>query len=200
MLGRVRAGDAGAREALFARHAGRLRLYVRHRLGRALLRCVEPDDVVQETYLRAVGGLERFDGGGDSAFFRFLCALARHVVADVARAARAQKRSARHVRLDRSGWSRVGIGESAVAGSSGGPLTRILAAEDTAILERAFLALPARYRRVIALRQLEGRSARDVAAVMGSTEGAIHALFRRALTEWGLELERLGGAPCGEGS
>ncbi len=195
ILTRARRGDDAARDALFARHETRLRLFVRYRLGRVLARRVEVDDVVQETQLRAIAGLHRFDGGGEGDFFRFLRTLARHVIADIARAARSQKRSARLVRLDRSDWSRAGASEGAVASRGSGPLTRALAAEQALTLELAYEALPSDYRRVIALRQFEGRPAREVGAALGSTEGAVHALYRRALLAWAREAQARGLSP-----
>jgi DNA-directed RNA polymerase specialized sigma24 family protein len=110
--------------------------------------------------------------------------LARHVLADAARAARRRKRDARHVRLDRSGWTRAGLAESALPGDAAGPFTRAALAEGFGVLERTFAALPSRYRRVIVLRQLEQRPAREVATLTGSTEQAVHALYRRALAAW----------------
>jgi RNA polymerase sigma factor (sigma-70 family) len=192
LLARAQDGDAQALETLFAWHVARLRLYVGHRLGRVLGRLVEVDDVVQETHVRALSEVRRIEPAGESAFFRLLCTISRHVIADVARAARARKRSGSTVRLDRSGWSRTGLGESAVAGRVPGPLSHALAAEEARLLERAFAALPARYRRVIVLRQFEQRSARDVAALTRSSEQAVHALYRRALDAWAQQAERLG--------
>jgi DNA-directed RNA polymerase specialized sigma24 family protein len=36
----------------------------------------------------------------------------------------------------------------------------------------------------LTLRQFEGRAAREVAGLLGSTEQAVHALYRRALAAW----------------
>jgi DNA-directed RNA polymerase specialized sigma24 family protein len=42
---------------------------------------------------------------------------------------------------------------------------------------------------VIVMRQLEQRPAREVAELTGSTEQAVHALYRRALTAWAAATE-----------
>ena len=182
LLEQARSGDAAARDALFARHAGRLRLYVTRRLGRALGRRVDVDDVCQETYLRVFQALETVDARGENAFYRFLTAIARHALVDAARGLRAAKRSGPEVRLARDDWSHAGGVEPAAL--EPGPRTRAALTERQRALERGFEALPAHYRRVIGLRQLEQRPAAEVADLIGSTETAVHALYRRALLAW----------------
>lgn len=183
LLERAVAGDAASRDILFARHAGRLRLYVRHRLGAALAKRIEVDDVCQEAYLRVFQTLDRIDARGESAFYRLLTTVARHVLADAARASRAARRDGARERPDRAGWTHGGAsGEPAADGP--GPRTRAALTERQRRLERAFETLPSDDRRLIALRQFEQRTAADVARVLGSTEGAIHARYRRALAAW----------------
>jgi RNA polymerase sigma-70 factor (ECF subfamily) len=190
-ISRASTGDRAAQRELFARHAGKLRMYVEFRLGRALGRRVEVDDVVQEAFLRAWRDLERATLSGDHAFFRWLAAIARNVIADIARAARAQKRQGEVLPLERSAWSAAGSVEPADAGD--GPATGAGRNELRASLHTAYLALTPQHQRVIALRQFEERSAREAAPRLGCTEMAVHALFRRALDAWARELERLEG-------
>lgn len=189
-LARAQSGSGSAREALFARHAAKLSLYVEFRLGAALARVVEVDDVVQETCLRAWRDLGRATLSGDGGFFGWLTAIARNVIVDVARAARARERHGRRVGLERSAWSRADGVEPADPGA--GPRTRLARGELHERLRAAFHALSPQHRRVIALRQFEQRSAREAAPQLGCTELAVHALFRRALDAWARELERRG--------
>ena len=187
---RARDGERVAREALFERHVDRLRLYVEFRLGRALARRVEVEDVVQETFLRAWRDLERATLSGDNAFFGWIATIARHVITDVARAARARCPSC-DPGLERRDWSRAGERDPVDPGS--GPVTRTVRNETGERLRAAFQALSPQHRRVIALRQFEQRSARDAAPQLGCSEMAVHALFRRALDAWARELERADG-------
>ena len=186
-LARAQGGSDAARASLFARHAGKLRLYVEFRLGPALARTVEVDDVVQEACLRAWRDLERATLSGEGAFLGWLSAIARNVIADIARAARAQKREGRAVRLARSDWSRAGV-EPAATGA--GPRTRAEQGELQQRLRAAFHSLSPQHRRVIALRQFEQKSAREAAPQLGCSELAVHALFRRALDAWARALEQ----------
>ena len=189
-LARAARGDRAACDALFVRHAEKLGLYVEHRLERALARRVAVEDVVQETFLRAWRDLGAATLSGEGAFFGWLTAIAGHVIVDVARAARAQKRPGEGLALERGSWSRTGAVDP--ADSSAGPATRAARAELRTHLRAAFLALSPQHRRVIALRQFEQRSAREAAPRLGCTELAVHALFRRALDAWAREVERLG--------
>ena len=190
LASRARAGDPTALEELARRHYGRLRLYVRSRLGPALARRVDAEDLVQESFLRAFRDLDRFVASEPGAFHHWLTTVARHAIADAARAARALKRGRRTERLARSDWSQTGSHKNDVAASTLGPATRALLGEEQQKIEAAFAALPPHYRRVIALRQFEQRPAREVAGILGSTEQAVHALYRRALSAWGEAAER----------
>ncbi len=188
---RAAQGEHAARERLFERAAPRLRVYVEQRLGRALARRVEVDDVLQETALRALGGIAAGKFAGEGPFLAYLCSIARNVLADIARAARRQRRGdgASALSLVRSDWSASGA--MAPADASGGPLTKALRSESREHLLAAWRKLSPEHRRVIVLRQFEALSARDAAQRMGSSEQAVHALFRRALGRWGEEFERL---------
>ena len=61
--------------------------------------------------------------------------------------------------------------------------------DDAARVTRAFESLSPAHRRVLGLRQFEGLSAREAAARTGSTEKAVHSLYRRALEAWERALE-----------
>lgn len=164
-------------------HDRRLRLFVRHLLGRGLRTVADVDDIVQEVYLRACAAAQPAPDTEepDAVPWPWLATIARHVVVDVARAARAAKRGGRVERLARSDWSRGGVDPQAL---TAGPHTRLVGVETEARLVRAFDDLPAEHRRVLGFRQFEGLSARETAARMGRSETAVHSLYRRALMAW----------------
>jgi RNA polymerase sigma-70 factor (ECF subfamily) len=193
LFARARSGDPAAREALLERRLEQLRVWVEFRLGPALRRHVEPEDVVQETVLRAWRDLDGARLEDERGFAHWLFAIARHVLADVARAARAARRDGGSLRLERSSWSRSGSLDPADPGP--GPRTRALGGEARERLLAGFQKLSPRHRRVIALRHLEGRSAREAAPLLGCSEEAVHALFRRALDALGRALDGPGGEP-----
>lgn len=184
LVARARAGDAAARDELARRNVVRLRLYICARLGPVLARSIEVDDLVQETFLRALRDLDRFEAATGGAFHAWLRTLARHAIVDAARALRRAKRSPGAAWLRLSDGSASGPQAPALLASTLGPATRVALAEEQARIEAALASLSANHRRVIALRQLEGRPAREVARLLGTTEGAVHALYRRALEAW----------------
>jgi RNA polymerase sigma factor (sigma-70 family) len=177
------ASEPGERLAL---QAGGLRLLLHHLAGRAVRAHVEIDDLLQETFLRALsaaGGLPPVEPG-EAALHRWLGRLARHVVIDAARALRAARRDGRIERLGRSDWSGVGASASRIALDAAGPATRAALGEETARLVAAYERLAPDHRRVLGLRRFEGLDARETGRRMGRSEAAVHSLYRRALLAW----------------
>ncbi|MCP3918135.1 MAG: sigma-70 family RNA polymerase sigma factor [bacterium] len=164
----------------------RLHLLMEHLAGRAVRSRVEPEDLVQEVFVRALGRPELVPGTehGDEALRRWLNALARNVVVDVARALRAAKRDGQASPLVRSAWSIAGTHESRVVAPAPGPATRACGAEEMRRLAAAYRALSPDHRRVLGLRQFEGLSAAETGRRMGRSEPAVHSLYRRALEAW----------------
>ena len=182
--------DPGLR---LAAHERRLLLLLAHLAGRAVRARVELADLAQEVFLRALAhpsGLPAQEPG-DGPLWGVLAHEARHVVIDVARALRTQKRAGTARALAPSDWSRV------PAARGPGPHTEVVTAETAARLTRAFLALPAEHRRVLGLRQFEGLTAEETAARMGRSTVAVHSLYRRALEGWQGTLEKK-ATPRGE--
>jgi RNA polymerase sigma-70 factor (ECF subfamily) len=173
----------------------RLRLLLAHLSGPAVRARVDGDDLLQETWLRALESAERWPPHepGDAALGRWLAHVARHVVIDAARALRALKRDGREERLERSDWTRAGARGAQLLARSGGPPTRLSALEGERALLAAFERLAPEHRRVLGLRQFEGLSAREAARRMGRSEAALHSLYRRALAAWE---EGLAGKPA----
>lgn len=163
-----------------------LRLLVEHLAGRAIRARIEPDDLVQEVFLRALGSPADMpaEEPGEAPLRRYLARIARHAVVDAARALRAAKRDGRELPLARSEWSRAGVRESRLPGAEPGPATRVASAESVLRLVETYRGLAPDHRRVIGLRQFEGLTAAQAARRMGRSEAAVHSLYRRALLAW----------------
>jgi RNA polymerase sigma factor (sigma-70 family) len=183
----ARAADGARLEA----QAQALHLCLAHLAGRAVRARVELEDLAQEVFLRALAdpsGLPASEPG-ENALRRWLAHLARNVVVDVARAARAAKRDGqREQRLERSSWSRSGAVEPARSGP--GPATQAAGRDELSSLLAAFARLAPDHRRVLGLRQFEGLDARETGRRMGRGESAVHSLYRRALAAWAAQCER----------
>ena len=70
LLRRIADGDLTARDALLARHRGRLRQMVALRLDRRVAARVDPSDVVQETLLEAAQSFLSTSTSGPCRFTR----------------------------------------------------------------------------------------------------------------------------------
>lgn len=74
-LERYRGGDDDALRRLFERHYSRVTRIARSRLGFPLRKRVDVEDVVQEVFVDALVGIERFEFRGDGSFANWLATL-----------------------------------------------------------------------------------------------------------------------------
>lgn len=72
LLIRARAGDAAARENLFARYLAALRRWAHGRLPWSARDMAETDDLVQLTLMRAFQSIDRFEPRREGAFLAYL--------------------------------------------------------------------------------------------------------------------------------
>ena len=160
LIERWRGGDERAASALVARHAPALA-----RFAASLGEWEQVDEVVQDTFVRAFGSLDAFRG--DSSLRTWLFTILRRLVLD-------RKRAARRTR------SAVPIEEAGLAAEHGA-LDGLLAEEARARVEGAVQGLTRMQREVFTLRVSEGLSYREIAEVLGSTEGAARVHYHNAL-------------------
>jgi RNA polymerase sigma-70 factor (ECF subfamily) len=159
----ARAGDHAAFEELVRRHAGRLHVVVRHLVDSAH----DADEVTQEAFLRAWRGIGRFKG--DAAFSTWLYRIG------VNEAHRRRERAPspqRETPLD----EQVVEPRESRPGPAG-------AAEHSALrtaLERAIADLHPDLRVPLVLRDVEGLTTADAAAVMELGEAAFKSRLHRA--------------------
>jgi RNA polymerase sigma-70 factor (ECF subfamily) len=153
LLGRLRAGEAGAASALLNLLYGELRLlagsfFTRQRPGHTL----QPTALVNEAYLRLIKGESAFESRGH--FMAVAATAMRQVLTDHARRVRADKRGGGldHVTLDNL---EIGAGGNAVD----------LIALDAALTK--LTALNARHARVVELRAYAGMSMPEIAEALG---------------------------------
>jgi RNA polymerase sigma-70 factor, ECF subfamily len=177
-------GDRAARNRLLDRHRQRLRALIALRIDPRLAARIDPSDVVQESLADADGRLSDYLRTRPLPFYVWLRERALERLIDLHRRhVRAQKRSVRHeeVRLaylpDESMEQLAG--RLAAGGSS--PSARLQREEVHQRLRAALERLAERDREVLILRHLEQLSTREIAAVLGITEGAVKVRHVRAL-------------------
>jgi RNA polymerase sigma factor (sigma-70 family) len=88
LLGRIRQGDRGARERLFARFLPMLEQWARGRLPGYARSSMETDDLVQVTLLRALQRIDEFDACREGAFLAYLRRILLNRVCDEIRLTR----------------------------------------------------------------------------------------------------------------
>lgn len=184
LLDRLRAGDEDAfRTVVGAHHNAMRRLALTYVHSSAVA-----DEVVQETWLAVIRGLDGFEGRASlkTWIFRIL----------VHRARTRGAREARTVAFSSLGPADGDDGPTVDSGrfiKAGEPLAgwwsvppselpedRLLAAETTELVDRAISALPARQQRVIRLRDVEGLDAGAVCESLGISAGNQRVLLHRA--------------------
>ncbi len=171
---RVLAGDTAMFEIIMRRYNQRL-----YRAARAILRDdSEAEDVMQDAYVRAFQHLSQF--AGRAKFSTWLTRIAIHEAL-----ARAQRRS----RMDSLEAISGPNGEFTMPHSaSPTPEAQASTREVGRVLEEALLALPAGYRTVVMLRDVEEMDTAETAAALNMTEDNVkvrlhrgRALLRREL-------------------
>jgi len=160
LIARWKAGDERAASALVDRHADALA-----RFASSLGERDEIEELVQDTFVRAFASLDSFRG--ESSLRTWLFTIERRLVLDRRRAARKHR-------------SDVQIQEDDVA-TEYTALDGVVADETERILVVAMGKLSPMQREVFTLRVSEGLSYRDIADVLGSTEGAARVHYHNAL-------------------
>lgn len=142
----------------------------------------EAEDATERTFLAALGGLTRFeerarpaDGEGASTFRVWLFQIARNAIAERRRAQRRRP----EMPLEAA---------ETVAGPLDVEATAVSHDATTAAV-RAVSGLPDDRRRALILRFVDEMSTREIAGILGRSEGAVRVLIHRALRSVARELD-----------
>ncbi|HET9799463.1 MAG TPA: RNA polymerase sigma factor [Gemmatimonadaceae bacterium] len=160
LVARWKAGEQRAATLLVERHAAALARFVASVGSRA-----ETDEVVQDTFVRAFASIDGFRG--ESSLRTWLFTIARRLVLDRRRAARRR-------------GEQVEVHEGDVA-TEFDALDGVVAAETQTRLRAALGTLSPTQREVFVLRVSEGMSYREIADVVGTTEGAARVHYHHAM-------------------
>jgi RNA polymerase sigma-70 factor (ECF subfamily) len=180
LLERLRAGDERAFEALVSEHDHRMR-----RLARTIVPTPSAaDDVVQETWLAVISGLDRFEGRSSLRTWMYAI-LVKQARSRASRDARSLPFSALEndgygPTVDPSAFGADGRWTSAPVRLQSEPETNLLSTELRAQLLRAIDRLPPAQRAVITLRDVVGLPAADVCATLELSVGNQRLLLHRA--------------------
>jgi RNA polymerase sigma-70 factor (ECF subfamily) len=200
LLGRLRAGDPLASEALVRQHGGRMLAVARRLLG-----CEEDSaDAVQDAFLSAFRSLDAFEGNSTLGTW-----LHRIVVNACLMKLRARSRS-RTVPIDEllPAFDEAGHHARPVRPWAEQAPAQLARAETRAAVRACIARLPEPYRTVLLLRDIEELDTEQTARQLGVSPGAVKTRLHRArqalrallepivLGEQAAGLER-GGHPAG---
>jgi RNA polymerase sigma-70 factor (ECF subfamily) len=179
LLERLRAGDEAAFESLVARHDRPLR-----RVARTFVRTqTAADEVVQETWLAVIKGIERFEGRSSLRTWLFAI-LVNRARSRATRDARSVPFSALEGddrrAVDPSAFGADGRWRSAPARLDTDPETHVLSSELRGQLMHAVEQLAPAQRAVITLRDFVGLEPEDVCSLLEITEANQRVLLHRA--------------------
>ncbi|RPJ63222.1 MAG: RNA polymerase sigma factor [Acidobacteria bacterium] len=165
---RVRSGETALFEVLMRRHNARL-----YRAARSVLRDEQDvEDVMQQAYVNAYTHLDQFAGRA-----RFSTWLTRIAIHEALGRARRQGTLMETAIGDAEGREDR---EETMASGDPTPEHHAFSAELRALLEDAIDALPAGYREVFMLREVEGMSTAEVVEALELSEEAVKTRLHRA--------------------
>lgn len=155
-----RRGDEGAATALVERHTRPLARFLAAAGARE-----DVEDIVQETFFRAFDRIESFRG--KSSFRTWLFAIGSNVLRDLGRRRRRAKVLA--------------IEDRDVPDARGGPEEQAEGQEMLDRLQQAVTRLPRMQRNVFLMRAQQGADYADIAAALGTSEGAARVHYHHAV-------------------
>jgi RNA polymerase sigma-70 factor, ECF subfamily len=160
LIARWKAGDSRAATLLVSRHADALARFAVSSGERE-----EVEELVQDTFVRAFGSLEAFRG--DSSLRTWLFTIERRLMLDRRRAERRQR-------------AMVPI-EPSDAATEFDALDGLLAEETETRVRKAVTSLSPTQHEVFTLRVEQGLSYKEIAEVVGTTEGAARVHYHNAM-------------------
>ncbi len=160
LIRRWQRGENSAATKLVARHAEALARFVGSTGERD-----RTDEIVQDTFVRAFGAIDSFRG--DSSFRTWLFTIARRLVLD-------RRRAERRSRV-------VGSVEEGDAVTQFDALDTMVADESLQRVRAAVGVLSPKQREVFLLRVEQGLSYKEIATIVGSTEGATRVHYHNAM-------------------
>ena len=186
-------GDKSALNHLYRVYAERVRWMVRFRMSKELRSKLESMDIVQDTLVHALGGLEGFTYKNEGDFVRWLSKIAENELRGSLRKLHADKRDIRKdVRLDdnrpTTGGGYAGMPAPVDVTT---PSVIMSKRDELARLEKAIDELKPEYRQVIVLTKIDGLSYNEMGQRLGKSDEAVRKLVSRAMAELTVAFKRI---------
>ncbi len=197
LLNAARLGATNQLGELLQCYRSYLTILARAQIGRRLQARVSPSDVVQETMLEAVRDFGQFHGTTEREFVVwlrqiFVNNLMRFVAVHIHTAKRDVRVEISMQQLSNSLSSTVAGFDRFVVANVSSPSAAAARRETGVLVADQLTKLPAHYREVIVLRNLQGMPFEEVAQEMGRSTGSVRMLWMRAIDRFRSLLEESG--------
>jgi RNA polymerase sigma-70 factor (ECF subfamily) len=183
LVAMVRGGDESALNQLCKVYGPRVHWIIRLRMGKELRSKLESMDLVQDTLIHALSGLDGFTYKNEGDFVRWLSTIAENVLRGNLKKLHAGKRDIRReVPLDGYGpttGSRLIRNPGPIDATT--PSVIMSRKEDLEKLEKAIDQLKPEYKKVIILTKIEGFSYKEISVKLGKSNDAVRKLISRAI-------------------
>jgi len=179
----AKSGDKSAINQLYSVYSERVRWMVRFRMGKELRSKLESMDLVQDTLIHALSGLEDFTYKNEGDFVRWLSKIAENELRGSLKKLHAEKRDIRReVRLGNYGPTTndksIKADEPINATT---PSVIMSKKEDLSKLEEAIDGLKPEYREIIVWAKIDELSYKEIGARLGKSVDAVGMLLSRAM-------------------
>lgn len=168
LIERARDGDRGAFEELATSASSALLARIQRRMGADLKQDLDPEDVLQETFVRAFQSIGSFRWQGKGSFESWLYGIALRIILHSAR--------------ERGKWNLLRVTREPEA-EAPSPSRLQRREERFDRLARSLESLSPEYRQVVQLARLEGLSIAEIARRVNRTPGSVRNLLFRAMKQ-----------------
>ena len=186
-------GDQTALTHLYRIYGERVLWMVRLRMSEELRSKLESMDIVQDTLVNAMRGLDEFTYKNEGDFVRWLSKIAENELRGSLRKLHADKRDIRKVvrfDYDRQTTS-GGYAGMPVPVDATTPSVIMSKRDELARLEKAIDSLKPEYREVIILTKIDGLSYNEMGQRLGKSDEAVRKLVSRAMAELTVAFKRI---------
>jgi RNA polymerase sigma-70 factor (ECF subfamily) len=186
-------GDQSALNRLYRVYAERVRWMVRFRMSKELRSKLESMDIVQDTLIHALRGLDDFTYKNEGDFVRWLSKIAENELRGSLRKLHADKRDIRKVvRFDYDGPTTSGRYDGMPTPVDATTPSVIMSKRDElARLEKAIDSLKPEYREVVIQTKIDGLSYNEMGQRLGRSDEAVRKLVSRAMAELTVAFKRI---------
>lgn len=181
LVQRARAGDATALERLLGSIHDRLVGRAARKIGPEWQGRIDPDDLVQETYIQVVADIGTFAHSGDESFYHWCATILDHRFIDAVRRIRAKKRGEGRVPVAAGAMSRHESFLGQCLPDLNTPSILPRRREAVAAMMVAIARLEPDQRAVVQRLFLDAEPIADIARDMGRSEDAVRRLGTRAI-------------------